>query len=461
MKRILTTLFLGVFVLPSCGDEFLNLTPVSSPNVANFYQTENDLLNGVNAAYSTLQSGNLYGGRDLSDLTEYRGDIAFDNDPSASSGVRFNVDRFLAGSTNEIVEGVWERLFQTIYRANIVLDALPEVEIDAQLADRYAGELRFIRALCYFHAVQLWGAVPLVLTADDPEASRIHVRNSVDEVYSAIETDLSFAADNLPAAYSENETGRATSGAARGLLGKVLLTQGNWAGAAGALEAVIGSSAYGLMPTVAEVFDPAREYNQEILFAVVFTADNTSEDHGYYFNSAIGDFIEPSYRARFTEGDQRAAMLELITPPGTATLVPAKYYEAPASTGNVGTDFPVLRYADVLLMHAEALNEIDYQPEGGAFTSLNAVRTRAGLPAYTAGDLPDQAAFREAVLRERCWELPLENHRWYDLVRTGRAIAALAAVGITIDPSDLLFPVPNSQVLIYNNPAGFSQNPGY
>jgi hypothetical protein len=460
MNRILVTFLFGL-LLAGCGEDFLELTPISSPNVANFYRTENDLVNGVNAAYATLQSGNLYGGRDLSDLTEYRGDIAFDNDPSAGSGIRFNVDQFLAGATNEIIEDVWQDLYLLVYRTNIVLDRLPAVDTDAELARRLEGELRFLRGLAYFHLVRLWGPVPLVLTPDDPESSRTHVRNSVDEVYAAIEEDLSFAADNLPASYPPAEVGRATSGAARGLLAKVYLTRKNWGAAAGASETVIESGEYSLQPTIADVFDPTNEYNSEILFAVVFTATNPNEDHGYYFSSAIGDFIEPAYRASFTEGDQRQDMIELITPPGTATLVPAKYFEAPSSDNTVGTDFPVLRYADVLLMYAEALNEQGYEADGAASASLNAVRTRAGLPAYSTSDVPDQASFRDAVLRERCWELPLENQRWYDLLRTGRAISALAEVGLTIGQDDLLFPIPNSQVLIYNNPEEFPQNPGY
>lgn len=454
-------LLLLTFLLTGCGDDFLDLSPVSSPNVATFYRTESDLVNGTNAAYSTLQSGDLYGGRDLRDLTEYRGDIAFDNDPSAGSGTRFNVDQFLAGSTNEVIEDVWQRLYQLVYRCNIVLDNLPGVEMDADRSRQLEGELRFLRALAYFHAVQLWGPVPLVHTADDPETSRSHVRNSVGEVYAVIESDLRFATDNLPADYPADQVGRATAGAAQGLLGKAYLTQENWGAAAGAMESVISSGSYRLMPTIADVFDPGKEYNAEILFAVVFTADNTAESHGYYFSSAIGDFVEPTYRASFSGDDQRAGMIELVTPPGTATLVPRKYFEEPASSGEVGTDFPVLRYADVLLASAEALNEQAYSASGPALERLNAVRTRAGLPAYATSDLPNQAAFRNAVLRERWWELPLENQRWYDLLRTGRAVEAIAAVGLTITAEDLLFPIPNSQVLIYNNAADFTQNPGY
>lgn len=460
MKKIYFAI-LALFALNSCGEDFLNLAPESSPNVAVFYKTPNDILNAVNAAYSTLQSGSLYGGRDLQDLTEYRADVAFDNDPSANAGVRFNIDQFLAGSTNEIIENVWERLYQTIYRCNIVLDNADLVDMDATLRERYKGEVRFIRALCYFHAVQLWGAVPLVLQADGTAVSREHIRNAVPEVYAAIETDLQFAASALPATYPTAQRGRVTSGAANGLLGKVYLTQKKHSEATATLTKVITSGQFSLLPTIAEVFAPNNEYNAEILFAVVFTETNTEEDHGPFFSSGIGDFIDASFRASYLDNDQRKAMIALQTPPNTVTVIPTKYFAPLTGAGTVGTDFPVLRYADVLLMQAEALNELGYQPNGEAFTQLNAVRTRAGLPAYTATDLPDQTAFRNAVLLERHLELPLELHRWYDLLRTGRAKEALAAVKLSINDNQLLFPIPNSQVLIYNNPSGFPQNPGY
>ncbi len=459
MKKIVLSL-IAVLLFTSCEEDFLDLAPISQPNVANFFQTPADMLNAVNAAYSTLQSGDLYGGRDLQDLTEYRADNAFDNDPSAGSGIRFNIDVFLAGSANEIIEDVWQRFYQTIYRCNIVLDNIGNIELDPSLSSQYQGEVRFIRALCYFNAVQLWGAIPLVLQADGTAESQDHIRNSVAEVYAAIEADLQFAAANLPSSHPASEQGRATSGAASGLLGKVFLTQGKYGEAASTLQTVINSGTYSLQPTIADVFDPANEQNSEILFAIVFTADNPDEDHGLFYGSGIGDMIQPEFRAILDEADDRTALLELITPEGTATVVPVKYFEPLSSFNAVGTDFPVLRYADVLLMAAEALNE-----QGGgnaeALDFLNQVRTRAGLPAYTAAELASQADFRDAVLLERRIELPLEGHRWFDLLRTGQAIEAMGAIGITIDQNDLLFPIPNSQVLIYNNPSGFPQNPGY
>ncbi|MBD0261024.1 MAG: RagB/SusD family nutrient uptake outer membrane protein, partial [Cytophagales bacterium] len=142
-----------------------------------------------------------------------------------------------------------------------------------------------------------------------------------------------------------------------------------------------------------------------------------------------------------------------------------KFYDVPFNNTIYGNDFPVLRYADVLLMLAEALNEAGYSAGGEALTLLNRVRTRAGATPYTAADLPDQARFREAVYQERRLELPLELHRWYDLVRTGTAPAAIRRLGgnyaANFQDYRQLYPIPNSEIVKINNPAAFPQNPGY
>jgi len=460
MKKII---FYSIFILlfSGCQSDFLDLSPVSQANENDFYKTPNDILNAVNAAYSSLQSGSLYGGRDLQDLTEYRADNAFDNDPSANAGLRFNIDRFLAGSDNTVYSSVWRALYATIYRCNVVLDNIENVELNQQVKNQYIGEVRFIRALCYSHLVQLWGPVPLVLKADNTLESRSHKRNTVNEVYTAIVEDLKFGSTNLPKTYPSTQVGRVTSGAAKGLLGKMYVTQKKYTEAITTLREVVTSGDFTLLPTIASVFDPKNKYNKEILYAVRFSTVVPTEGHGLYFSSQIGDFMESSFRSLYAQNDARKEMIELRRPTGTQNLTPIKYFEELSPAGNVGTDFPVLRYADVLLLLAEALNEQGYQANGEAFTHLNAIRKRAGLAELNASTLTSQSLFRDAVILERRLELPLELHRWYDLLRTGKAIDALKTVGITIQPFQLLFPIPNSQVLIYNDPTNFPQNQGY
>jgi hypothetical protein len=149
-----------------------------------------------------------------------------------------------------------------------------------------------------------------------------------------------------------------------------------------------------------------------------------------------------------------------VTLSGTQRVV-RKYFDQLSGANDVGNDFIVLRYADVLLMYAEALNEESYQAGGEAFTALSEVRTRARLSPLTAVQLTDQASFRAAVLNERRLELALENHRWFDLLRAGTALQALQNVGINVPATRLLYPIPQSEIDIMDNPTGFQQNPGY
>ncbi|MDB5241511.1 MAG: RagB/SusD protein, partial [Spirosoma sp.] len=175
----------------------------------------------------------------------------------------------------------------------------------------------------------------------------------------------------------------------------------------------------------------------------------------------IGDNIEPSLRAAYPAGDKRLPLTVQIPVPSSVNVVPRKFYDELSSTSDVGNDFPVLRFADVLLLYAEALNEVGYQAEGEAFKALNAVRTRAGVATYTSTQLPTKEAFRTAVINERRLELALENDRWFDLIRTGTAVEALKATGITMPAYRVVYPIPQSEIDTYNNKTGFPQNQGY
>lgn len=450
------------FGVSACQKGFLDLKPLSQPNADNFYKTPNDFGNAVNGAYDALQSTSQYG-NDFNTIMEVRGDNAFDNDPSANAGLRYNLDRFSEPTTNSILRDSWGSIYAGINRCNLILDKIDAVTIDSTLKNRYKGEARFIRALSYFNLVRLWGRVPLVLTSGTTTAARAYARNEVTEVYSAIEKDLIAAAATLPAVYTGVDVGRATSGAARGLLGKVYVTEKKYDLAVTTLRDVANGTVYRLLANIGDVFLVTNKNNAELLFAVKFRKGGPpaqADGHGSWYGTNIGENIEPSLRAAYLATDRRLPLTVQVRVPTSVNSVPRKFYDELSGTNDVGNDFPVLRFADVLLLYAEALNEVGYQADGEAFRVLNLVRTRAGIATYTAAQLATKETFRTAVLNERRLELALENDRWFDLIRTGTAVDALKATNITLPAFRTLYPIPQSEIDTYNNPT-FPQNQGY
>jgi hypothetical protein len=302
--------------------------------------------------------------------------------------------------------------------------------------------------------------VPLVTTpVSISEALKM---GRVDEalVYRQIEEDLQFASDNLPKVYDAANIGRATNGAAKTLLGKVYLTEKKWADAANVLGDVVTNGPYKVLPKITDVFNVATEINDEVIFSIRFMKGGTGEGHGAWFSSTDGTTHRTTsiYNA-YAATDTRKALLDMVK--NGANYYLRKYQDTPSSSQDVSNDFIVLRFADVLLMYAEALNEQGYSANGDAFTYLNQIRTRAGVKTYAAADLPDQIAFRDAVLNERRLELPVENHRWFDLVRTGQAESVMKAAGFRYDTFRTLYPVPQSEIQRINDPALMFQNEGY
>ncbi|MCK8492677.1 MULTISPECIES: RagB/SusD family nutrient uptake outer membrane protein [Spirosoma] len=460
MKKI-TLLVACLIGLSACQKDFLDLKPQSQPNVDNFYKTANDFGNAVNGAYDALQSANQYGG-DYNTLSEARSDNVLDNDPSSGSGLRYNIDRFIEPTTNTVLRDTWGSLYTGINRCNLILDKIDAVSMDATLKARYKGEAQFIRALSYFNLVRLWGRVPLVLTAGTTTEARSYKRNEVTEIYTAIEKDLTDAAAGLPASYTGNDVGRATSGAAKGLLGKVYVTEKKYDLAVPVLRDLVNGTTYQLLPNIADVFSVTNKNNAELLFAVKFKKGGLlGEGHGSWYGTSIGDNIESSLRAAYAATDKRLPLTVQVPVPSSINVVPRKFYDELSATNDVGNDFPVLRFADVLLLYAEALNEVGYQADGEAFKALNRVRTRAGVATYTAAQLATKETFRTAVINERRLELALENDRWFDLIRTGTAVEAIKVTGITMPANRVVYPIPQSEIDVYNNKTTFPQNDGY
>lgn len=461
MRRSIYILFICCFTLFSCKKEFLTLVPQSQATDVAFYKNTADISTAVTGAYARLQS--LYMGNFIT-LMEARGDNVEDLNPGANAGTQYNIDRFLAKSDNTDINDTWTTIYDGVSRCNNTLTHLNVVDNPA-LKSQFEGELRFLRALHYFNLVRLWGAAPLILTPVTASDAQKIGRNSTAELYAAIETDLNQAVTLLPVSYANTaDLGRATQGSAKALLSKVYLTEQKYPQAVSLLKDLATSAnayKYSLLPNVADVFSVNNKMNAEVIFAVRFNKTIPGQGHGLntYFNQPG---LDPKLISGYGATDTRKDLLNTTTVDANDKPV-NKYYDTfDPNNKTLGNDFIVLRYADVLLMYAEALNETGYSTD--AFQYLNAVRSRAHATAYATTDLPDQISFRNAVLNERRLEMPLELHRWFDLIRTNTAIAALQNSGLTkltIQAYQYLYPVPQTQIDIMNNKAIFPQNPGY
>lgn len=460
MKNILL-IVCTCFCLSSC-ESFLDLSPESQPNAKEFYVTENDFNSAVMACYQSLRNYPTI----VLDVLEYRSDNMFMPSFTSGSQDKYEINHFQDNKTNSLVADIWEKSYSAIGCCNVMIDRIQDASINADKKKQFEAEARFVRAFHYFNLVRLFGGVPLVINEiSDGEALKTP-RESVDKVYEQIEADLTFALQ-LPDTYDKSNLGRVTSKAAEALLAKVYLTNKKYTDAKTHLSNIITAEKYDLLPEINDVFDVNNEMNKEILFAIKYSKTLIDGGHGMWLSLSdvtlahFSDVLKNAYDS----DDERAGMLEYKK--SGSTYLPAKYYDTQdATTKNVGNDFIVLRYADVLLMYAEVLNEESFNTDINSKTSgfyyLNKVRSRAGLPELTSQEVPSQANFKKAVLNERYLEFPLEGNRWFDLVRTGTAKEVIkAAYDIDVPDFRLIFPIPSAEVEKVNNPDILPQNPQY
>ncbi|PQB07756.1 hypothetical protein BST83_11790 [Polaribacter filamentus] len=457
MKKIIYILLTMLLTFSSCSKEFVELAPENVLNTEDFFKTKDDFNAAVLAAYAKLQGQvEIY-----FELVEWRSDNLDLLAPTAGTQDRFNINKFQETSANGILQNAWANFYNGIFRTNVITDKINEANFDEEIKNQFEGEARFIRALTYFNIVRLWGDAPIVLTEISAEESLTLGRSPVAQVYEAIEADLLFAVEHLPISHSSQDFGRATKGAARTLLGKVYLTQNKYAEAVTVLNDVVGQ--YSLLPTISDVFDTSNKTNNEIIFSIRFNKEIEGEGHGLWF--AVSDLsispFTPKLTTAYSASDNRK---DAIAFRATGNLfAPSKFFDTESTaTRNFGNDYILLRYADVLLMLSEALNEQSYQANGIAFTYLNEVRERANLPALTSTELSNQNSFRETILNERFLEFPFEGHRWFDLIRTKTAESEInAGIGISIQDYQLLYPMPQAEIEKINNTTIFYQNDGY
>ncbi|RRB07807.1 RagB/SusD family nutrient uptake outer membrane protein [Larkinella rosea] len=473
MKRYLFLLCL----LSSC--EVLDQKPESSFTPANFYKNADDAKAAVSAVYDPLNSQNLYGQVMWILQDQATDDAEWGNGRSTANQPKNDLDKYTFTPATNTFQAIWSTVYAAINRANTVINRVPGITMDNDLKARYVAEAKFMRGFYYFTLVRYFGGVPLITTETTSLNDLAVARASVDDVYKLIIQDFTDAETALPVTYSAADRGRATKGAAKAYLAKVYLTRQDWPKAAAKAKEVIDLGQYDLWANFADAFLIANKNGKEAVFEMQALSGGFGEGslmQGYMrpnfdrVNGVSGFGDDPAtenlYKAYRPDDKRRNVTLRLYstttTPAAPASVLFPCYvykYLDPTSTGTSdgGNNYPIIRYPDVLLMYAEALNE-QAANSADAYATINRIRNRAGLPNLTAN--LSQAQFRDSLLLERRLELAFEGHRWYDLVRTKRLISAMKAQNPTIPVAEhhYLFPIPQTERDV--NPK-LDQNPGY
>ncbi len=444
--------------LTACGDDFTLLAPESQRNAANFFDSPGDYEIAVNGIYDALQLNGTYGG-DYWMLMEMRSDNT-DQGPDVTglAAALAAVNEFKELPTSEIVLNAWVDSYQGVARANLVLARLGDIPLPAGLRDRYEGEALFLRSLFYYNLAMAYGNITLILEATSSPNQKIN-QVPASEVFAQLKTDLTRAATLLP----PTNPGRATAGSAQALLAKVLLVQGDKSGAATVLRGLMDGR-YRLLDDYEDLWQGRNENSAESIFEVQFKKGGIGEgnpltttfspalqSNGAYRNRPTMDMLEAYEAANDPRFD---ASMDTVYTTSAGDLTDArwvqKYDGIPFAPGDADNNFIVLRYADVLLMLAEALGE---GPE--AYGLINQVRDRAGMPDISA---TTPGSFEDKLLHERRVELAFENHRWFDLRRFGRE-SDVAANEAAVTSVKKLFPIPQRE--IDTAPEVMKQNPEY
>lgn len=486
----------------------LDESPKSFISPEQFYKTAGDALSAVNAIYYPMVD-NSTGAQPIYNRLFYTGLDFLTDDLDAGPGSPNAEVRALAklthASTNLRIQQIWTEHYEGINKANIALERIPAIEMDGKLKNRLLGEARFLRGFYYFNLVRLYGDVPLLLK-DQTQLSLAELqvaRTPKEQVFLQIINDLEAAA-SLFKSGSTGEAGRATEGAAVSLLSKVYLTRRDWANAVKYADAVIaGPYGYALFDDYAQVFLPAYKNGKEHIFSAQIKGSTISTGHlitssdirsgvpglkGSYGNQlafyTVGNDNFFSLYKIYSARDKRKRVsfvtyyisptdgkkYATINVPGDSVPFINKNWDPNyASTGNSDANMNILRFAEIILIDAEAENELN-GPTTKAYSAINRIRKRAGLADLTAGLTKDQ--FRDSVYLDRRLELVGECQRYFDLIRQtgtevtgvgpegkGILLKSLKLVGKTnVAARHYLYAIPQGE--IDRNPK-LTQNPGW
>ena len=445
IKNIISISFLIIILLSSCKKI---LSPKLQGQIAlsNLVQNQSGIMTVVNGVYAPLIG--LYNGP-MERLT----DLASDDGWTWRN--ELEPDLFIVTPTFVHSTTVWTNCYQGIDNANVVLANVDDVQdfSSTVLKNSVKGQAFFMRALYYFNLVRLFGGVPLITKQVILRSDAEQPRASIKDTYMQIQSDLDSAVALLPTSYNNStnmEIGRPTTYSASALQALVYLETNDWNNVVTSADVVINSTKFNLLANYADNFDGKSENGPQSLFEIQYSGTSPST------SSSISSFYAPtafqgsalilptddslygggggpssggqSFVQAIENGDSRKNVIiatynlpnfiQASRPSGSLYYV-NKYYNTSEPVGRSSWNYPLIRYAEILLAKAEALNEIGYAPDGDAFSLLNQVRTNAGLASYTSTDLPNQDAFRQALQHERRIELSFECKRFFDLNRWG------------------------------------------
>lgn len=486
MKKTLFILFAAVLIASAGCKKLLEAPPKAEFSPDNVLTSEKGLKALLYSSYGFLN--NVSAVKDIVNISEVSTDMAFNTGGNENLYLTQFINFAWDPSTGQLQGLIWGPYYKCIRDANLVLENVSNVNAPDAIKQQYTAEARFLRAYAYAYLYSWYGSVPLRTSNDQPANL---ARASEQEIKDFVESELNACVADLPEPGKEELLGRATKGAALATLTKFFLNTRQWQKAVDASKKVIDLNYYSLYPVFKDMFKVENEGNKEMVFVMSGKNETnlgnwfpagamppafsyTDQLPEYKWTPGIQNFAT-QYRLRdafvntFSPTDARFVLVVRTyvntsgktvnlqsTPDNTRSL---KYFDNNAVKNDHGNDFPLYRYADILLSRAEALNELGYVADGEAFFLLNKVRTRASLPNYTSAQEPNQSAFRDAILRERGWEFFSEGKRREDLIRQKKFISKAVERGVA-NARDfrILFPIPQSEVDANN---AIVQNPGY
>lgn len=478
MKKFSISILILLFTFTGCEDP-LQPETFSTLGPTNFFNTAEDAEAALNGVYAPLH-GIRDKARNYITFNEFTTDIAIERQGAINAFIQ-PVEDFAWSSSHNWLSLLWTRWYRAIYRANVVLDNVPGVEMDENRKEQILAEARFLRAFNYFNLYDLFGPVPLIETSETTVTDRPD-RPTEEEFIAFLETEFRAVSDILPLV--QEQYGRATSGAALGFLTKFYLNNKKWAEAAETAKEIIDSNVHFLFDegSRADLFALENEGHSEFIFAATYADDVEGGDGNSYLSHAAPPGYKFQYPPHVNFAAQfkiRSEFLELFEPEderldafvfeyenhagniiqlGQDDVRSFKYPEDPNGIGDVtGNDFPLLRYADILLSRAEALNELN-GPNQESIDLINEVRTAAGVNSVSQGDFAGTQALRDFILDERGREFHTEALRRQDLIRHGKFIEMANARGHQASDHHILFPLPQAEI---DKNSNLEQNEGY